>query len=210
MKYLYSQVLHHWVELTEDTLCQFNELQQWHNIYPALNALTQALKSTLPGTSLRGTPLPGTPLPDFSCTSYKGGSQFVLPPSQPQQVSSNIDKGKNQEFRRPSWPSGAATSLHMGPLTPGKSTSQFLDPPGSQHNLVPGIVPPDQGVEPNVPCGLGSINSGIWGDNQPLDIWHAQVYSGPQSGQPPILRPIRASTDPKDQQVTSPVRGDTP
>ena len=115
---------------------------------------------------------------------------------------------KNQEFLKPSWPSGAATSLR--PSTPWKSSSQFLDPPGSQHNLVPGIVLPDQGVEPNVLCGLGLINSGIWGDNWPLDIRHAQVYSGLQSGQPPTLRPIQASSDPKDQQVTSPMRGDTP
>ena len=206
MRYLYSQVPHHRVELTEDNLRQFDELQQWHDIYPTPNTLTQALKST----SLPGTPLPGTPLPDFSHTSYKGGRQFVLPPSQPQQVSSNVDKGKNREFRRPSRPSGAAASLHMGPSTPWKSSLQFLDPPGSQRNPVPGIVPPDQGVEPNVLRGLGSINSGIWGDDRPLDTGHAPVYSGPQSGQPPISRPIRASSDPKDQQATSPVRGDAP
>lgn len=89
MRYMYSQVPHHQVELTEDALQRFNELQHWQDIYPAPNALTRTVKSIT---------LPGTPLPEFSRTSYKGNGQFVLPPTQPLPVSSTIDKGKNREF----------------------------------------------------------------------------------------------------------------
>ena len=97
----------------------------------------------------------------------------------------------------------------MGPSTPWKSSSQFLDPPGSQCNPIPGIVPPDKGVEPNVIRGLGSINSGIWGEDCLSDNGRTSAYSRHQTGLLPITRPTRATTDPKDRQATSPV-GDAP
>ena len=98
----------------------------------------------------------------------------------------------------------------MGPSTPWKSSSQFLDPPGSQRNPVPGVIPPDKGVEPNVLRGLGSINSGIWGEDRLSDNGHAPVYNGPQPGMPPIARPTRTVNDPKDRQAISPTAGDAP
>jgi len=72
----------------EDTLCRFNELQNWQDICPAPEVLTRMAKSTLPGT----------PLPEPSCMSYKGNGHFVLPLIQPLPASSNINKGKNREF----------------------------------------------------------------------------------------------------------------
>lgn len=89
MRYMYSQVPHHQIELMEDALWRFNELQHWHDIYPAPVVLPQMVKPALPGA----------PLPDFSHTSYKGSTQFVLPSAQPQQVPTSLDKGKGREFR---------------------------------------------------------------------------------------------------------------
>lgn len=59
----------------EDTLRQFDALQHWQDIYPAPDAWSRTVKSIT---------LPGTPLPEFSCTSYKGNGQFLLPPVQTQ------------------------------------------------------------------------------------------------------------------------------
>ena len=53
MWYLYSQVPHHQVELTDDTLWQFDVLQHWQDMYPAPDAWSWTVKSiTLPGTLL--------------------------------------------------------------------------------------------------------------------------------------------------------------
>jgi len=98
----------------------------------------------------------------------------------------------------------------MGPSTPWKSSLQFLDPPGSQCNPVPGIVLLDKGIEPNVLRGLGSINLGIWGGDHFSDNRHTSVYNGPQMGLPPITRPTQMTNDPKDRQVTSPVGEEAP
>jgi len=103
MWYMYSQVLHHQAELMEDALQWFNELQQWWDIYPAPEALMCTVKSALSST----------PVPEFPCTSYKGNGQFILPPVQPPQAPSNVNKGKNREFH---WPPG------------------FSEKPGSRHS----------------------------------------------------------------------------
>ena len=102
-----------------------------------------------------------TPITEFGHTSYKGNGQFILPPLQNPPPA---DKGKGREFHRPTQPSTVSNLLFMGPSTPWKSSTQFLNPPGSKRNPVPGITPPDVGVEPNVLRGLGSINTGIWGE----------------------------------------------
>lgn len=86
----------------------------------------------------------------------------------------------------------------MGPSTPWKSSSQFLDPPGSRRNPVPGVVPLDKEVEPNVLRGLGSINAGIWGEDRLSDNGCTSAYSGPQLGLPLIVRPSQVANDPKD------------
>ena len=155
MRYIYARVPHHKVDLTEDALQRFNELHDWQDIYPIPTELRQ-FHSNEP---LR---VGQTRSSEFGHTSYKGNGQFVLPPLS---TTTLADKGKGREFRRSTKPSAASNSLHMGPSTPWKSSTQFLNPPGSRRNPVPGITQPDGGIEPNVLRGLGSINTGIWGDD---------------------------------------------
>ena len=91
---------------------------------------------------------------------------------------------------QPSCPSGTATSLFMGSSTPWKSSTQFLNPPGSKRNPVPGITPPDEGVTPNVLHGLGSVNAGIWrGEGLPTN-GQVTATEGLLTGQLPITKPL--------------------
>ena len=94
---------------------------------------------------------------------------------------------------QPSCPSGTATSLFMGPSTPWKSSTQFLNPPGSWRNPVPGIVPPDEEVTPNVLHSLGSLNSGIWGEEGLLTDGQVMNAGGLLTGQPSIARPVSST-----------------
>ena len=94
---------------------------------------------------------------------------------------------------RPSHPSGATTSLFMGPSTPWKSSTQFLNPPGSRRNPVPGIVPPDEEVAPNVLHGLGSLNSGIWGEEGLPTDGQVMNAGGLLTGQSSIARPVSST-----------------
>ena len=114
----------------------------------------------------------------------------MLPLTQPVQAPILQDKGKGKEWVRPSHPSGTATSLFMGPSTPWKSSTQFLNPPGSQRNPVPGIVPPKEGVILNILHSLGSVNSGIWGEDGLLANSQVTVIEGLSPGQLAIAKPI--------------------
>ena len=179
MRHLYSQIPHHQSDLTEDALRRFDELRDWQDIYP------------LPPNLLHDDrPRIQTPTSELPRTSYKSNGQFILPaaPTQPAQAQapSLQEKGKGREWMRPSRPSGAATSLFMGPSTPWKSSTQFLNPPGSQRNPVPGVAPPEEGVAPNVLHGLGSLNSGIWGEDGLPANGQMTVMQGLTTGQPPI------------------------
>ena len=173
MRFMYVQVPHHRIDLTEDALRRFNELQNWQDVYPTPVELMQFHSNEPVRTGQ-------TLISDFGHTSYKGNGQFVLPPL-PNPASS--DKGKGKEFRRSTRPTAASSSLYMGPSTPWKSSTQFLNPPGSGRNPVPGVTPPEVGVEPNVLRGLGSINTGIWGEDKL-----------PASGQPNQSQVVQSRT----------------
>ena len=207
MRYMYTQVPHHKVDLTEDALRRFDEIQNWQDLYPVPNELLQFHSNEPTRTG------PAFPS-EFGHTSYKGNGQFTLPPLHNPTTG---DKGKGREFRHSAKPTAVSSSLFMGPSTPWKSSTQFLNPPGSKRNPVPGITPPDGGIEPNVLRRLGSINTGIWGEddisaNKPLgqtQVTQTRNFN-PESGNERESPQDRSGNTPRNSKQGQPPGGNTP